>query len=391
MMKKVLIASYENPYTRFAGDEIYTCNLLEAFYALGWAVSFLYYNSNESAPLLPEHQASRMAKHQVIPFTPASKLSLALSLQPGMIVNRRRANYKAVFAQWLAQEQYDLVVLNHQKMTFLALELTIAPPVLYFSHNAEYLLSRNTFLQFPNGLQKWLYAQDALKTRRFERKMLKHVQAVTAICEHDEQYFQEFCPKTRVLRPVLESPKVLKATEWDSEPLQMLIVGSFTWGPKTQNLLQFLAAYQEEDLAGKGIVLYVVGKMADGVKRTIAKHYPQVIVTGRVASIEAYYERCTIAVVPEVLGGGFKLKVVEAALRGKAIVAIKGAIVESNFKPGFHYHESANFSQMATDILSIKSRKEYLRQLGMNALELSQTQYNQQVFNEELKNILGTL
>ena len=390
-MKKVLIASYENPFTRFAGDEIYTCNLLQAFHDLGWAVSFLYYDSNEFAPLLPKEEADRMARSEAVPFRPASKLDLILSLQPGMIVNRRRADYTARFEAWLREDSYDLVVLNHQKMTFLAVDCKIQPPVLYFSHNAEYLLSKNTFLQFPQGLQKWLYGQDALKTRWFERKMLRKVQAVTAICEHDERYFKEQGRSTAVLRPVLTAPAHVVDNLHNSQRLEILIVGSFTWGPKAQNVLQFLEAYHKHRLAEEGMPLWVVGKMSDRIKAIVEQRYPSVKATGRVDDLEEYYDRCAIAVVPEVLGGGFKLKVAEAALRGKAIFAVKGAITECNFKSGVHFHESVSFDELANDILHSRARLNYIRALGKNALRLSQTEYSQRSFNDQLERHINTL
>ena len=71
-----------------------------------------------------------------------------------------------------------------------------------------------------------------------------------------------------------------------------------------------------------------------------------VFMTGPVDELVPYYKNVFIAIIPEKLGGGFKLKVAEAALNKAAIFSIKGAITPCNLIKNEHFLEFNTYERV---------------------------------------------
>jgi len=71
----------------------------------------------------------------------------------------------------------------------------------------------------------------------------------------------------------------------------------------------------------RGVRLALVGTSPPDELRRLAGERDDVIVTGRVPAVEPYLDQADVVVAPLRVGGGVKVKVLEALSRGKAIVA----------------------------------------------------------------------
>src|SRR6202034_846428 len=69
------------------------------------------------------------------------------------------------------------------------------------------------------------------------------------------------------------------------------------------------------------VKLYVVGKNPSTSVKDLARSDPRVIVTGRVDDVRPYMERSKVFIVPLRIGGGTRLKILEAMAMGKAVVS----------------------------------------------------------------------
>jgi polysaccharide biosynthesis protein PslH len=67
--------------------------------------------------------------------------------------------------------------------------------------------------------------------------------------------------------------------------------------------------------------LYIVGQASDAQARRLGR--AGVVVTGEVPDVRPYLERAAVVAVPVRIGGGTRLKVVEALAMGKAIVSTR--------------------------------------------------------------------
>ena len=239
---RALFITYENPFTLDSGDSIYTVNIIEALLNLKLNVDLIYYDSNENQPLLPDDIKTNFGKTVAVNFKSKNHLRFILSNKPGMIVNRESKNYNSALTKLIRKNAYDYIFINHQKMTFTLSTIfkdKKSSKVIYCSHNAEYLLSKNNADNSKSFIKRIVYWQDAIKTKQYERKWLHKFDATSAICESDQNYYkQELQLKNiHLLRPVIKSSQREKIAAIEKGYKEIVIVGSFDWGPQNREPL----------------------------------------------------------------------------------------------------------------------------------------------------------
>ena len=88
---------------------------------------------------------------------------------------------------------------------------------------------------------------------------------------------------------------------------RVVLVGSFHWLVKQQNLQAFLAV-ADPLFARHGITLDVVGSMPEALAAALRSKLRATVLHGFVDDTRPLLAGARIAVVPEAIGGGFKLK-----------------------------------------------------------------------------------
>jgi polysaccharide biosynthesis protein PslH len=156
---------------------------------------------------------------------------------------------------------------------------------------------------------------------RFERSTIQQVQAVVVFTERDRQAIARFAGHTPIVRIPLGTmlPKQ-PLSPLGVEPPHLLFVGNFGHLPNvdaaTRLISDIFPLVQEHYPELK---LYIVGDRPPPQIRQMANE--QVIITGRVPDVVPYLDRAALVVAPVRLGGGMRVKVLEALAAGKAMVA----------------------------------------------------------------------
>ena len=382
----VLFITYENPLFKYNVDRIYTSNFLESLLELNCNIDVLCYDSNDTL----ENNYDNL-NMQYIKFNPTNKLKVMLSLLPAMIVNRKSVIFTKNLKIKLDKNKYDIIFVNHLKMVFTLDTIIKNSPNLklcYISHNAEYLLSKNNAVNSKNFINKLVYFQDAIKTNFYEKKWLNHFDFITTISEHDQDYYilNFKNPITKVIRPILNG--IDSISENIKKKNNIILVGSFLWGPKKENLLSFLNSKNFKQLHTNNISLTVVGNADPLLVKKINSEFKGVFMTGRVKSVESFYSNSKIAIIPEVLGGGFKLKVAEAALQKTAIFSVKGAITKCNLKKDKHFIEALNFNDLINKIIDFQSREPELNLMIEETYNIAKRDFSIDKFKSDILKII---
>lgn len=393
MNKKILFITYENPFTRNTGDSIYTCNILDGLFSLSKNIDIIYFDSNQTEAAINKSDQKNFRNEEIIKFENKNPIKFIFSIVPGMIVNRRSNEYIVKLKNILNTESYDAIFLNHQKMMFTIpaiLQYKKNAKLIYTSHNVEYLLSANLAKYADSFQKKVIYWQDAIKTRWYEKKWISFFDGVTAISEHDAEYFQQVykLSKVDILRPVVENKNISTDNFQEKRINKLIIGGSFEWKPKRENLLLFLNAKNFHQLIENGIELKIVGRAENGLIDSVNNNYKGVHMTGAVPSLLPYYNESKIAIIPERLGGGFKLKIAEAALLKSAIFSIKGAITKCNFIKNKHFVEEDTFEELISEIIKVQQKPEALNNLIENAFSIANIEYTSDKIIDALKKVI---
>src|SRR5262249_34827114 len=127
----------------------------------------------------------------------------------------------------------------------------------------------------------------------------------------DSQRFHTDAPQTRrlVLKPGYAGTSSSRPRIGADVPRNVVMVGSYHWIAKQENLRRFVAAAAGIFLKHE-ITLHIIGSMPPALARELGVH-SNVVLHGFVDDIQPHFANARIAVVPEEIGGGFKLKLLD--------------------------------------------------------------------------------
>ena len=110
----------------------------------------------------------------------------------------------------------------------------------------------------------------------------------------------------------------------------------------------------------------------------------RVTVTGPVADVRPFIAAATIYVCPLRVGGGTRLKVLDALAMGKALVATKLSVEGLGLIPEVHYLEAETPLDFLKQIRRVEADPHLRRRLGQSGRELVERQYAWNVIGVEL-------
>lgn len=237
---------------------------------------------------------------------------------------------------------YDVIQVEGIEMAPYALALpagvreararTGAPRLVFDDHNAEYLLQKRACLTDARRPRRWLGAAYSFvqwrKLVAYERRICRAADHVVAVSEADREALLRLAPGLRVtvapngvdlefLRPGIVAPQPGMARH------ALVFTGKMDYRPNVDGVLWFIEAVLPLVQARiPDIHLYVVGQQPHARLAALAGH-PAVTVTGRVPDVRPYIAGAGVYVVPLRIGGGTRLKVLEAMAMGQALVSTR--------------------------------------------------------------------
>lgn len=195
-------------------------------------------------------------------------------------------------------------------------------PLLLDNHNAEHTIWRRFLPHAPNRLAR-LYARlECERLREWERRSCDRATLAMTCSEPDRQTLLALSPRTPffVVPNALETDRYLPSTE--EQPLKVIYQGGMDWYPNRDAVTHFVQAIlpQLRELA-PGVQFVVAGRNPSETFRRRFAGNAEVHFTGTLADMRPEMARASVCVVPLRIGSGTRLKILEAAAMGKAIVS----------------------------------------------------------------------
>ena len=217
----------------------------------------------------------------------------------------------------LLEQEWDAIVLDHYG-TAWALRRVVRHAerpgkkivVVHVSHNHEENLSHALFKANSSfTVRGGVLLLNWLKIAFWERRMTSMPDIVTAITREDRDAYwsRSSMPVYLTLTPGHSGAIVNRRVINAATPRNVVIVGSYRWGVKEQNLRKLLLEADNLFVAN-GIILHVIGDVTDSLKQEFQGKLRSTVLHGFVDDFAPYLAESRIALVPEVVGGGFKLK-----------------------------------------------------------------------------------
>jgi glycosyltransferase involved in cell wall biosynthesis len=186
------------------------------------------------------------------------------------------------------------------------------------------------------GLRRAARLADAAAWRRYGRRLADHVDAVVTFTEEDADLLRELRSGARVVRiaPGIALPSAA-ADPIGVPPWRVLFIGSFVHPPNVDAAIRLAESiFPAVRARVPSARLELVGDQPPAAVRRLAG--PGVDVTGYVPDTWPHVEAAAVVAAPLRLGGGMRLKVLEALAAGKALVATPRAVAGLDLEPGTH-------------------------------------------------------
>jgi hypothetical protein len=325
---KCLWIARDQPFPQDAGDKVYSANLACALAEAGVMVSFLSFAAGASRP--PRDTPVHWRK---IPGHKRSPRRALLSHLPIAGAIHDTPAFRQAFEAQL-QESWDAIIFDSYGSgwalrRYLASQRAAgkAPILVHVSHNQEGVLWHDMVRNSDAGwLKKLALWQNWLKVRFLERFVLRHVDLISAISQEDALAFKELAPEcpSVVLTPGYSGERQAWRVLGRDGPKHVVLIGSFRWVVKQENLRQFI------DLADAtfhrhGITFDVIGDMPQALRAELTPRLKATVLHGFVDDVAPLFNRARLAVVPEMIGGGFKLKFLDYIFQRLPVATIDAA------------------------------------------------------------------
>lgn len=315
--------------------------------------------------------AKRSAAHKAL----ALGTSLA-SRQPFAAIAHRSAAYRDRIAALLAAHPCDVIHADTIGLApFVDLDAPKAATVLTHHNVESMLMARRSEVETGLAARTFL-RREAGKLRAAERTLSPRFDVNIVMSENDGVVLRGIAPTARTM-VVANGVDVDYFTPGAEAATPTLIYGGgMNMFANRDAVMHFLREVWPLVKAAEPTVRFLaVGQDPPPELQAMAQQDPQVVVTGYVRDIRPYIAEAAVYVVPLRVGGGTRLKVLDAMAMGKAMVSTAVGCEGLAVTPGEHLlvaDEPRPFADAVVSLLRDRARRETL---GRSARALVERDY----------------
>lgn len=387
----ILFVSITVPYPAIDGGRIRVLNLLKRLVNQGDNLTFVALKTKNTDPAgieylrnlgidahLVEDESNKpkflyRAIFHRTPFTVAKYYSDDFARKLEELI--RKKSFDIIHFEMLHSGQY-LDDLSEKIPTLLSLQNIDS---VVWTRLAEYSKSR---------IQKIGYQHQSRTFSRYEKKMCQKFNTVTCVSKIDKDILSAICSQADIDLIPNGVDLDLYRPKYEQEKENVLVfTGSMDWLPNED-----AAVYFTQD------VFPLIKRNIENVKFQIVGSNPtesvlklgkqeDVVVTGRVKDIKPYIAQATVYVVPLRIGGGTRLKILEALAMGKAVVSTPVGAEGLDLSDGEDIFLAEDVESFAETIIRLMNRNELRRQVGMAGRKFMEKEYSWNKIGEKLREV----
>lgn len=353
-MARILFLTPQVPYPPHQGTIIRNYNLI-AHLAAEYDIHLLTFQrpGDEPPDNSPLPRFCSLVDSVPTPFRTMLSRAMTTLVHPAPDMALRLASdaFQARLGIMLERFRYDVVQIEGIEMAPYALWLTHHPlwqsarvkdnlpqipigrPRLVFDdHNAEYVLQQRAWETDSRRPARWHAAAYSYiqwnKLKRYERRICREADAVIAVSDADREALLRLDDDIEVtvvpngvdLAYYAAYDRERDALAPDFGPKVLVFTGKMDFRPNVDAVIWFVQSVLPLIQAEVPDVHFaIVGKEPHPRVQELASH-PAVTVTGWVADVRPYIAAASVYVVPLRIGGGTRLKVLEAMAMHRAVV-----------------------------------------------------------------------
>lgn len=336
---------------------------------------------------------------EVVP-SPMSSRARRRHVQLRALVSRRASQYwmfysphvQARIDQALCAVQYDVVILEHSFMGYYV--ANGRAPIVLDQHNVESEILRRSGRRERSMMRRAYNLLEYVKYRPDEQRICQAADLILAASESDQKTMGKWASPPIVVVPNGVDSAYFAPEDGACEAEQhanLVFTGSMHYAPNTEAMLYFAAEIWPLIRAKvPNVTLKIVGGDPPPEILRLGR-LPGVVVTGYVPDVRPYLAEAQVVVAPLRIGGGTRLKIVEALAMGRAVVSTPIGCEGLDVQDGRHLlvaNQPAEFATQVIELLSDPARREAL---GREGRHLVGERYDWQAIGSRLETSLREL
>ncbi len=365
------------------GGKIGIFNITKQFAELGCDVTFLTF---DDGTISDEHakEFEKYARLETIELKPENSISNAMSAfvrnDSVYLFKHFNAKVTSFLDKYLKSRKFDVVHADHTAMARAALyarkKLGCAAGLRL--HNVEWIIWKRyaDSLSLANPM-KYYSLYQALLLRRYEGALIEKFDISFPITTNDHEKARQIAPNAHLVTvPAgVDMDKFLAPSGHGRNGLEMLIATSFFWRHNADGLRWFIAKVMPEiKRRFPDASLTIIGKGSDTLFKSDSRLGIRAL--GYVQSIPEYLARAGICIAPLFVGGGIRIKILEALASGLPTVAtgIAAEGIEADESNGLFIADSEQ--EFIARISYLMSNTDSLPRLGAKASNFVSERYS---------------
>jgi glycosyltransferase involved in cell wall biosynthesis len=394
---KVVIVNEGLGYPPNRGNWLRTLNLLLPL-ARRHEITYLCRGADEENA---EHARSFYAEHGIralIVGSPAPEnrglsfyarlgLNLLSPLPYSIAVHRSRSVRREI--RRIAREEH-VDVWQFESISYADSLNGLGARTIAVAHNVESLIWQRHFETEPSALRRSYVREQWRKYERCEARLLNGVTQVVSVSEEDALLVRDRfgVRNTAVIENGVDVAYFGQTSRTQVDRHRILFVGSLDWRPNLDCLdillEQILPAVRRSEPRA---TLCIVGRNPTTSLRRRVEGDPNVELFANVPDVRPYLAKAGVLAVPLRIGGGSRLKILEAMAAGLPVVSTRigseGLIVES----GRELTVVDDVSDMANALVRVIRQPEHAMAMARNARLVVQAHYDWTRLADQLEQV----
>lgn len=377
--------------------------------SLGQELLYLAFDSGtgsaDSSQRLPELNNSRVV---LVPrgqgYGPLQLLRGALGSAPISVLNYTTNAMRQALRRILQAEAFDFVQVEGVHLcAYLPLIRALAPEatILMDWHNIESELMDRYADNTSSIARRWYARRTARQLYKCEQRLLAECRAHTVCSEREQAQLLKRAPGAAVevisngvdveffaATPAGATPAIAASTA-DGARRSIAFVGSMSYHANIDAACYFVEAIWPTIRERRPELEFrIVGSNPTAQVQALRNH-PDVIVTGTVDDVRPYYREALAVVVPLRVGGGTRLKVLEAMASGTPVISTSLGAEGLDVTHGSNLLLADDAAAMADAVVNMQAHDERWQQLVENGRRLVAASYDWSSIGQKLRSFYG--
>ncbi len=257
------------------------------------------------------------------------------------------------------------------------------------AHNVDSLVWQRYYETEPHALKRWYIKQQWRKFQGYERRLFAEVTRVVAVSAEDAARVRDQLGVAHV--EVVDNgvdQAYFAQVSGDRDPQRILFLGSLDWRANLDALgLMLDRVFPQVLTQVPAARLCVVGRNPPAALVRRMNSLDGVELHADVADVRPYLGACGVMAVPLRMGGGSRLKILEALAAGLPVVSTRIGAEGLHLRPGRDLVVVDGVEAMAAALVEAIRHPKLIREMADNGRRLVRDRYDWDVLAKKLEQV----